>query len=1346
MLGKRTTIPIVLHVAADSPKFDFGGTNRYTVTNEDVFEAEGGEISAWLAYNNIVEDSYKVYKNGEILGEYGKATRELVLNNTNRVVGENVLEAVGGETSAFLAHGRSATEDIAAGSYSIYLNGTLLSGAVIGEEYDNWTTDYIINLTTGELFFSPENVTNETVVKAATSGQTTFTLSHENIINIGVVLHLNRSGNWILMNNTNQTGNFNYSINCTTGAVTLLAWSLDADDQIYASYTYCTDDLVPGARITADYSYFDPTIKTVRLHHQYIVPQSYKIYKNGVLVSETLYKIDLKTGNISFGSPIGLGTIEADYSYGHYSINKITGEITFNLLSEVVNETFIPTTTTSTFSLHYNRVFNCTLYIWDGTIGIWKIMLPNNKPGKYNYTIDKENGIVTLNNWTVTTGDSIHAFYHFTGLSPGDSITADYTYRDGGKRLFSTDAVFGGGDWRFYYVEIPDGGLNRDPLTKFFVNLTWDSPLADVDVVTFGPEPLTKMASGEYDFPPERYGPYVLQNSGGSTETASFFTATGGPHEYSISSLSPGLNVIGLHSVLMSASSFESVQGQVGNVRISTSAINVVSNKLSGSYNVRVLSSLDWEGQLSGVAAGPSAPVRYTDMLVYQDDPDWSHFRTFQEQLASGNTSLYVTLKDCLIFDVHIYGHEDAPDLDLGIFLDENGDGITQDEEFVAFDADGDADEHVKLIAPKDGNYIIRVYGFTLKQVPAHYDIDITTVQGLGFAVEGIGTDTSPEEVNKFTSDTPLPAFAKGEIEISWDLAGVKEGVPLMGAMYIGPGNGPMCFLMPIDLAFDFTPPTVEGVTPQLGAVTSDTHPTISAAFSDWDRGEIRQSSLRISVDDVDVTSIASISVPLTKENEIEGYWGGTIIYTPPVALSEGAHVVKAYGKDLAGNVVGAEWSFTVDTVAPSLSITDPSTEVLYTISSTCKVRGQVERGATLEIYLGSVAVSPEIASDGTFAADIDLFAGLNEVRCTAIDAAGHKTTVVRSIYYDTEEAQIIEARVEGSSVTNQDSARLAGKVNKEGSVVIDGKDIDLMSDLTFSSTHALHEGLNTFEIVFTDLAGNRVNTTCSVTRDTIVPEITIEPIGSSVSAPTITITGSTEANATVSINGKHVMLNGTSFSDVVALSYGVNTIVVQSRDRAGNIAEKRLTVAYEPEIGTNYAVIALLVALLIIGLLVGALVVFFIRKPIAEPSEEAIPEEIPAAAEELPPIPPEEAIPEELPEVEGMAPTPPEEAVPEGAEVPPTEVAPEAVPKEKAPAEKAEIPPTEVAPVEVKEEEIPPPEEMEPAPSPPTVESKPGVLDPVKAERLEKIKKAYEEGRISKELYEKNVKRVMER
>jgi hypothetical protein len=662
----------------------------------------------------------------------------------------------------------------------------------------------------------------------------------------------------------------------------------------------------------------------------FINTNTYSLYLNGIEMVESYegetvdYTLDLETGNITFSAPLSPGMeITADYEYYNPTLRICQLNHT-----DIWTAGFI-LSVSGTHFLYGSDAFD--LYPSNGTV----ILKDPLGPGDFvqaiywygTYEIDLRTGIVTF----------------LREVTVESTITASYSYRDS-ETLYNNGAVYGGsgtagqaGDWRFYYVDIPEEGLFTDPSNRFLINIKWDNMYCDIDAFGFGQTAQTSLPvigfPSKGALPSERYGPYTLTNFGGSTEAAGFFTASGEAEEYSSPELKGGLNVIAMRNVLSSGiGSMEGFSGEVGTMKVNPSQLKILTNSLSGSTELRTVSNLDWEGKTSGMAAGPSAPESYKNMTVYQDDPDWSHFPDFISQLASGNTSIYVTLKDCLIFDVHIYGHvdfgyEDVADLDLGIFLDANGDGETQPEEFAAMDADADADEHVKLIQPVDGDYIIRVYGFTLLSLPAHYDVDITNVAGKGFGVEGEGVDLTPDsdDNDKFISEEPLAKNTPCTLSISWDLQGAKDGT-LMGALYIGPGNAPMALLIPIDLTIDTTPPVISDLGINVGeglqvnylddSTTNDNMPIFSASVYDWDRGELDPSSGKLYLDDVDVTSLAKINIPFADPDGTGAtggplgyaYWLGTMTYIPTKPLSDEVHKMRVEVKDSAGNLVSKEW------------------------------------------------------------------------------------------------------------------------------------------------------------------------------------------------------------------------------------------------------------------------------------------------------------------------------------------------------------------------------------------------------------------------------------------------------
>jgi hypothetical protein len=930
----------------------------------------------------------------------------------------------------------------------------------------------------------------------------------------------------------------------------------------------------------------------------------------------------------------------------------------------------------------------------------------------------------------------------------GTNITAKYKYYDS-PSIYEHSYMIGGsagsgsgkaGDWRFYYTSLVDGPLNRNPNYKVVMDVSWGRSGSDIDSFLFTQADISAPKVGTASFEKSRYGPYALTNSGGSSESATLFTASGGPSDFAMAPPTPGLNVLALHNVRFNGTmGVEAVSGRIGRMSLGQDSINIITNRLVGEETISAYSSLDLGGRLSGVAAGPSAPEVRQDLLVYQDDPDWENFIDFEEQLASGQNLQFITLKDCLIFNVRIIGHDDTytregsfndvVDLDLGVFLDSNANGKPDYGEMYAMDADFNADEQVKLISPPDGNYIIVAYGFTLKTEPGHYDMEITIVQGLGFTVSGEGEDTTPDKSEMWISSEPLPAYTKSSITLGYNLPGAKNGVTLQGALFLGPGSAPYAMLMPISLRYDTIPPNILGTAPAAGTTTNSVLPTVVAEFSDTEYGDLVTSGAKILLDGVDVTGKSTIGVEIRDKTVDDGmYTSGTSRYTPLVPLKEGIHTVAASMYDKAGNEALKTWSFTIDTSAPSLTLDDAFLKPVFTASQRITITGVTERGATLRAF-GGESASIAVDSDGKFSIDIVLNEGENTVHISSTDSIGNSASCASTIYYDSTMPSFISVRFSNGFTTNNPNTVISGKASESGTISVNGMIVTVNSDGSFERALTLAEGLNTFHLQLTDNAGNSVHSWQNVTLDTVAPTIIIIDAESKVRTPTFTLAGTVEPGSELFINGKRIDIGTRQssgvFNTTLTISPGSNIIVIEAEDSAGNIAELRHIVEYDTS-GTNYGAIGLMVVLLILGFILGMFLAPFLAPLFAkkeEPEAEPVEGEIPAEGAEDQPS--EDEMPtqeegqvdlesdEDALETEELEPIPAEESLPEDM---PEDSAPEA----------------EVASGELEPEESVPSEPEEPAAEPPADE------DP----RITKLTEAYKNGKISKELYEKNLAR----
>ena len=130
-------------------------------------------------------------------------------------------------------------------------------------------------------------------------------------------------------------------------------------------------------------------------------------------------------------------------------------------------------------------------------------------------------------------------------------------------------------------------------------------------------------------------------------------------------------------------------------------------------------------------------------------------------------------------------------------------------------------------------------------------------------------------------------------------------------------GSPPKTYWINLTLVQDVTPPDITNLQPADGAMINDSDPTISAEYSD--ASGINTGAVTLTVDGVDKTSSATITE-------------SGISYTPS-PLTDDQHTVSLYVEDNVGNPATANWDFTVDTVAPVVTIPSPE-NTTYTVDT----------------------------------------------------------------------------------------------------------------------------------------------------------------------------------------------------------------------------------------------------------------------------------------------------------------------------------------------------------------------------------------------------------------------------
>ncbi|MCY1022376.1 RHS repeat-associated core domain-containing protein [Pyxidicoccus sp. MSG2] len=287
---------------------------------------------------------------------------------------------------------------------------------------------------------------------------------------------------------------------------------------------------------------------------------------------------------------------------------------------------------------------------------------------------------------------------------------------------------------------------------------------------------------------------------------------------------------------------------------------------------------------------------------------------------------------------------------------------------------------------------------------------------------------------------------------------------------------------------------------------------------------------------------------PLRTEAKLDGQdvVSGTAISAP------GAHTLVVSAWDEAGNTSSQTATFTLDTVAPVITVTGVADgqrrNTPATVSWTVQEEHPGTAGATLD--------GQPFESGGVVSAP-----GPHTLVVTARDGAGNEAAVTRAFVIDTALPTVtVEAPADGL-VTGAADVALVVAASDDGplaDVRVGGVSMTRGAAGKYRHTLPLMEGGNAFTVEALDAAGNSASAVVQVVRDSEAPllVVTSPEDGAVVTAPTVTVSGTvTDATAvTLTLGGGPVTLGaGGAFSVTQALQQGDNTVVLVATDAAGH-------------------------------------------------------------------------------------------------------------------------------------------------------------------------------------------------
>jgi hypothetical protein len=213
-----------------------------------------------------------------------------------------------------------------------------------------------------------------------------------------------------------------------------------------------------------------------------------------------------------------------------------------------------------------------------------------------------------------------------------------------------------------------------------------------------------------------------------------------------------------------------------------------------------------------------------------------------------------------------------------------------------------------------------------------------------------------------------------------------------------------------------------------------------------------------------------------------------------------------------------------------------------------------------------------------TWNISVELEEGNYDVMVRGVDVAGAISVFnIRNVTIDlTEPWLIITTPAKDHFYTNQTTLTIIGQAEISADVFLNGEELSTTGGSFFKQITNTQEGNNTYEVMAVDQVGNRNITLINIIQDITPPILLVEfpPESYVTNDRVLHISGLTEVDVTVTVEGLVVEVANGLFTLPMTLKEGLNVIDIQAVDLARNFRYMTLYVTYDitpPEVDMIY-------------------------------------------------------------------------------------------------------------------------------------------------------------------------------
>ena len=367
--------------------------------------------------------------------------------------------------------------------------------------------------------------------------------------------------------------------------------------------------------------------------------------------------------------------------------------------------------------------------------------------------------------------------------------STDYEFEFGGESYFDTTYNneltgvsdrfwrFEVGDWRMFWC-VPDEMLSEN--AHLVTTVAWNEVPTDINVhilAPFATDPENNPEQAMFD-PPMGPGFYedIIASSDEMYMGAGVFgfkTSTGGPKEVIAAPLGECMNALGTPApfavvtrcpFMSGDAASEEFQGsttilvvndyQPKNLELTVCLDDAVDGLVTGTENAMFDISVSGPVEVAGGGVNPVVTECWPAEEVYQDLLSGS----FDDALANAVYTKALDVVGASSLTVAISEVSGCSDLDLALWYDANLNGIADDGTYWYVGAGG-SDESLTIANPADGQYLVKVLGYTVEGDPGIFSL--TVMRGVvGASVTATGLpEYADDGVTEFQIEYSVPAL-----------------------------------------------------------------------------------------------------------------------------------------------------------------------------------------------------------------------------------------------------------------------------------------------------------------------------------------------------------------------------------------------------------------------------------------------------------------------------------------------------------------------------------------------------------------------------------------------------------